>query len=109
MTKPWIKAAIAVGLAGLAQAYAQGPESVARGALLYETHCIGCHTSQMHWRENRLAKDWPSLKFQINRWQKENALAWSEQDIFDVASYLNALHYRFAAPHQANAGPQAPP
>jgi mono/diheme cytochrome c family protein len=103
MAKQWMKVGIALWLAALAQAHAQGPESVVRGALLYDTHCIGCHTSQMHWRENRLAKDWPSLKFQVNRWQKENALGWSEQDIVDVATYLNALHYRYPAPQQAKA------
>ena len=28
-----------------------------RGQLLYGTHCIQCHTTQMHWREQRLARE----------------------------------------------------
>lgn len=103
MAQHWTRVGVAVWLAGVTYAQAQGPESVVRGGLLYETHCIACHTAQMHWRENRLAKDWPSLKFQVNRWQKENALGWSEQEIVDVATYLNALHYRYPAPQQASA------
>jgi mono/diheme cytochrome c family protein len=109
MAKRDAKVWLAVWLAGLVQAHAQGSDSATRGALLYETHCIGCHTSQMHWRENRLAKDWPSLKLQINRWQKETALGWTEQEIVDVATYLNGLHYRFPAPQQAKAVQQATP
>ncbi|MGA8513882.1 MAG: cytochrome C [Burkholderiaceae bacterium] len=103
MVKNWMQLGMALCLAGAGMAQAQGPDSVVRGALLYETHCIVCHTSQIHWRANRLAKDWPSLKFQVNRWQKETALGWNEQDIVDVATYLNAVHYRFPAPQQARA------
>jgi mono/diheme cytochrome c family protein len=106
MAKQGMKIWATLWLAGVTTAQAQGPESVVRGALLYETHCIVCHSSQIHWRANRLAKDWPSLKFQVNRWQKEAALAWNEQDIIDVATYLNAVHYRFPAPQQARAAIQ---
>jgi mono/diheme cytochrome c family protein len=103
MAQHWKIVWAAIWLAAAVDAFAQGPDSVVRGALLYETHCVGCHTAQMHWRANRLAKDWPSLKFQVDRWQRESALGWNEQDIADVASYLNALHYRFPAPQQAQA------
>lgn len=37
--------------------------------LLYETHCISCHSAQVHWRQNRLVKDWTTLRTQIDRWQ----------------------------------------
>ena len=47
-----------------------------RGALLYDTHCIACHTTQMHWRDNKVARDWPGLKAQVRRWQGNNALGW---------------------------------
>lgn len=26
-----------------------------RGELLYTTHCIACHTTEMHWRDRRAA------------------------------------------------------
>jgi mono/diheme cytochrome c family protein len=66
-----------------------------RGELLYSTHCISCHTSQMHWRDNKAASDWASLKFQVRRWQGAASLSWSDEDILEVARYLNESIYRF--------------
>ena len=67
----------------------------ARGGLLYSTHCSACHTATIHWREQRLATDWKSLKAQVNRWQGYTKLRWSEEDIVDVTSYLNMNYYNF--------------
>ena len=67
----------------------------ARGGLLYSTHCSACHTSTIHWREQKLATDWKSLKDQVNRWQGYTKLRWSEEDIIDVTSYLNTYYYNF--------------
>ncbi|MCE9661714.1 MAG: cytochrome c [Burkholderiales bacterium] len=66
-----------------------------RGELLYTTHCVSCHTTQMHWRDKRSAKDWSSLKFQVRRWQDAVSLGWSDSDIQEVARYLNESIYRF--------------
>lgn len=66
-----------------------------RGGLLYSTHCNACHTSTIHWREQKLATDWESLKFQVNRWQKYTKLGWGDEDINDVALYLNMHYYNF--------------
>jgi mono/diheme cytochrome c family protein len=63
--------------------------------LLYSTHCIECHTTQMHWRANRQAIDWDTLKFQVRRWQGVANLGWTEADADDVARYLNDTIYRF--------------
>ena len=68
-----------------------------RGELLYSTHCIECHTSRMHWRDNRVARDWASLKVQVRRWQATASLAWSDDDVVEVARYLNERIYRFEA------------
>ena len=70
----------------------------ARGGLLYSTHCSACHTSTIHWREQKLATDWKSLKAQVNRWQGYTQLRWSEEDIIDVTSYLNTHYYNFISP-----------
>lgn len=66
-----------------------------RGELLYSTHCIACHTSQMHWRDQKLATNWDSLKAQVQRWQASALLGWSEQDVLEVTRYLNDTFYRF--------------
>ena len=73
-------------------AHAQAPS---RGRLLYENHCIECHSTQMHWREQRLARDWGSLKGQVRRFQGIARLQWSEEDIDAVARHLNETIYRF--------------
>jgi hypothetical protein len=69
-----------------------------RAELLYTTHCASCHATAMHWRDNRAASDWTSLKFQVRRWQREASLAWSDGDILDVSRYLNDSIYHFEQP-----------
>jgi mono/diheme cytochrome c family protein len=79
------------GIALLANpASAQG-----RGESLYSTHCAACHTAQMHWRINGAVKDWPSLKDEVRKWQVVASLAWTEDDVLDVARYLNDSIYHF--------------
>ena len=82
----------------LPAALAQPAAQAAPGELLYSTHCIACHTTQVHWRQKKLATDWASLEAQVRRWAGNAGLGWSDEEIADVARYLNAVHYRFAAP-----------
>jgi mono/diheme cytochrome c family protein len=84
-------------------AQAQAPS---RGELLYTTHCGGCHSTQMHWRENKLATTWDTLKAQVQRWQGVAKLGWSQADIDDVTRYLNDTIYRY--PEPARVGLLAP-
>jgi mono/diheme cytochrome c family protein len=66
-----------------------------RGELLYTTHCIACHTTQMHWRDKRAATSWRSLQVQVRQWQGAASLAWGDSDILDVSRYLNDTIYHF--------------
>jgi mono/diheme cytochrome c family protein len=66
-----------------------------RGELLYSTHCIACHTTEIHWRDKKLTKDFKSLSAEVNRWQKLGGLGWGTEDISAVARYLNRLHYHY--------------
>lgn len=66
-----------------------------RGQLLYGTHCVECHNTQVHWRDQKLATDWASLKAQVRRWQARALLDWSEADIVAVTRHLNASIYRY--------------
>jgi len=75
-------------------AHAQVPAQT-RGQLLYGTHCISCHSTQMHWRENKRAYDWDSLKLQVRRWQDNASLQWSEADVAEVARHLNDTIYHY--------------
>lgn len=76
-------------------ALAASDEASSRGEMLYSTHCVACHTTQVHWREQRLATDWGSLVKQVRRWETNSGLNWNNEDINDVARYLNALYYQF--------------
>ena len=84
-------------------AYAQAAPSESRGELLYNTHCISCHTTQMHWRSARKATDWDSLKVQVERWQSNAGLQWGEGDVLAVTRYLNATIYNYPGPGDARA------
>lgn len=91
--KPVLIAAFMLAPA-LARAQA-GEAPGSRGALLYETHCISCHSTQMHWRDNKVATDWTGLVRQVRRWQGNASLSWSDDDIVEVARHLNERFYRF--------------
>ena len=83
-------------LAGLACASAAALSQTAspsRGHLLYTTHCIECHTAQVHWRDGKRARDWDSLKAEVRRWQATAALGWTDTDIVEVTRYLNDTIY----------------
>lgn len=86
---------ITVVAGGGVLAHAQAQPSVSRGQLLYATHCTSCHSTQMHWREDRLAHDWESLKIHVRRWQGDANLQWTDADIAEVARHLNDTIYRF--------------
>lgn len=66
-----------------------------RGELLYSTQCGACHSAKIHWREHKSVTDWDSLKEVVYRWQSSIGLNWSEEEITDVARYLNAAYYHF--------------
>ena len=108
-----IRMLIAAGLIGIvAPAHAQTSTTSARGELLYATHCIACHTTQVHWRDTKLATDWASLRAQVRRWAVNTGTGWSDEDITEVARYLNGAHYRFpvaAGTATARAGSSARP
>ena len=89
-------------------AHAQAATGPTRGQLLYTTHCIACHNSEMHWRDQRQAMDWESLTQQVRRWQATEALQWGDDDIVEVARHLNDTIYRFPRPtgHVGMAAPR---
>jgi mono/diheme cytochrome c family protein len=90
----WAALLMAAAAHAQAQAQAAGPWPL-RGELLYQRHCGGCHSEQMHWRNKKLATDWDTLKAEVARWQATDRLGWSELEIVDVARYLNETIYRY--------------
>ena len=107
----WLPAC-ALALAAGCAAPSGAPERTAldsmRGGDLYRTHCIACHTAQVHWRDKRMVRSWDDLLFQISRWQRISGQDWSLEEIDDVAAYLNALFYDVPCP-QVGCGSSAQP
>ena len=64
-----------------------------RGALLYDSQCVACHSTQMHWREHSIVGSWRELLMQVERWQKNAGQQWNASEIADVAAWLNASYY----------------
>lgn len=73
-------------------------QAQSRGELLYSTHCVACHSTQIHWRDKRLATNWDSLLVQVRRWQANAALGWTEDDVVQVTRHLNDTIYHFPPP-----------
>lgn len=104
---PWRPVALPLALAAAmvlgacarpAQESAMAPVDASRGRLLYENACVACHTTQAHWRDKSIVTDWPSLVGQVTRWQAIARQSWNEDEIRDVAAYLNQRFYRLPAP-----------
>ena len=69
-----------------------------RGQKLYETNCDKCHTASVHARAKRAAKDFDDIRQWVTRWSTHLALGWTDEDIDDVAAYLNDTHYHYPCP-----------
>jgi mono/diheme cytochrome c family protein len=95
MTRSWMFALLTVCLGIPAIANALSEKDSPRGELLYTTHCIACHNDKIHWRDNKVARNWSSLKAQVQRWQAVEGLKWSTSDIGEVARYLNSRYYHY--------------
>ncbi len=89
----------------ISQVQAPSPATASRGELLYGNHCIACHSTSVHWRDQRLVTDFGSLIAQVKRWEQNTGLGWSSEEILDVVQYLNTTIYRFPSQlgHQAGA------
>lgn len=80
---------------------AQGSPALPPGEALYTLHCNVCHSAQVHWRDNKLAKNWDGIRGQVRRWQTNLKLTWSEKEVDEVTDYLNTLYYRYP-PHSGS-------
>ena len=85
----------------------QAPADPQRGRLLYDTYCIGCHTTQAHWRDQHIVRSWQDLLYQVTRMQANAGQTWGTEEILDVAVYLNDLFYHLPCPATGCRGPEA--
>ena len=74
------------------------PDEPGRGRALYEMRCLGCHDQSVHGRKNRTASDFGAVRAWVARWNETLSAGWSEEEIDDVARYLNGTYYRYPCP-----------
>ncbi|NCC30274.1 MAG: cytochrome c [Gammaproteobacteria bacterium] len=62
---------------------------------LYEENCLSCHGSEIYTRDGRMVTSLDGLERQVQRCETALGLRWFDEDIKDVASYLNHHFYSF--------------
>jgi mono/diheme cytochrome c family protein len=76
-------------------AAAQDTESAARGRLLYQTYCGGCHYERVHQRLRTAVKDLSDLRDMVAQWAPQTKRSFTLDEREDIVEYLNQSHYRF--------------
>jgi mono/diheme cytochrome c family protein len=69
--------------------------SFERGRMLYENHCVQCHTPDIHWRPGRLPMTRDELRGLVDTFRRVQNLGWTPEEVDDVVEYLNVTRYRF--------------
>jgi cytochrome c553 len=64
-------------------------------AALYQEHCLKCHGPEIYTRDDRKVTSLPGLHRQVQRCETALGLRWFDEDINDVAAYLNEQFYHF--------------
>jgi mono/diheme cytochrome c family protein len=100
LRRHWVLAVVVViaALAILLLARGAFGADAERGAALYESRCGECHTTSVHGRAKRVAKDFNDVRGWVNRWNDNLGLHWGDEEIDDVSVYLNNTYYRYACP-----------
>jgi len=75
-----------------------GAADLERGKLLYSSRCVGCHDQSVHNRAARKALTIEGIRSQVRRWDAFLGGAWRDDEVNDVASYLNELFYQYPCP-----------
>jgi len=70
-------------------------ETVSRGQLLYENHCMSCHESVAHIRDDRRVMSFEALEAWVVRWANQQQLGWGPGEVVEVVDYLNRRYYKF--------------
>ena len=72
-----------------------GAADIEAGKQLVDTHCYKCHGTEVYTRADRRVTSLPQLHSQVRRCELSLGLTWFDQEIENVADYLNKEFYRF--------------
>jgi len=62
----------------------------------YRQHCTSCHQSEVYTRDDRKVTSLDGLHRQVQRCELALGLKWFDDEIADMADYLDNQYYRFA-------------
>jgi hypothetical protein len=65
------------------------------GRELQEANCMSCHDNGMYTRKDRKITSPDGLQKQVRRCELTLGLQWFDEDVNDVAAYLNQNFYQF--------------
>ena len=68
---------------------------IKKGKALLEEHCYGCHGEDVYVREKRIVTSYPKLIKRVQFCSLQRNLTWFDEDIENVAAYLNTEFYHF--------------
>ena len=74
------------------------PQDAARGRLLYETHCGGCHYERVHDRLRPAVRELSELRDMVAMWAPQTKRTYTLDELESIVQYLNESHYRFGLP-----------
>ena len=68
---------------------------IENGDELHFEHCTGCHDESVYGREQRSVRTLERLGLQVRYCKDSMGLVWFEEDVDDVAGFLNQNYYHF--------------
>lgn len=84
---------LALALAASLPAQAADPANGAK--LVQASQCGKCHGTEIYTRPDRKVKSLAGLEKQVRMCDQNLGLTWFDEDILDVAAYLNQAYYHF--------------
>jgi cytochrome c553 len=79
-------------LAATSSLQAANPDN---GKTLVDGNCTKCHDERVYTRPDRRVTTLDGLHKQVTRCEQSLGLKWFDDDIDDVAAYLNQTYYHF--------------
>ena len=89
----YLIAMLFLGLAFASNAFAES-----QAKTIHDTYCIMCHGTELYTRESRIARDYETLRVQVDRWQANVALNWSNTEIDMMTNWLAERYYGLSCP-----------
>ncbi len=68
---------------------------IENGRQLHNDNCVRCHKPSVYTRENRMINSYDALQERVRQCEIMAEMAWFDEEIDDVVSFLNHTYYKF--------------